>query len=241
MLVRVALLTSAFAISAGSSAQESPSAPPPPQAPVPAPAAPRGLYGQLIEGTYTSPGGIYRVAIPVLPELGGKVHDTENVVTFDDALNTHVSIACFPLDPAQKWELENRGAREYLAYFYSNFVLPDFQSRFRGATTEASLFVSDLRRGTLLTFALLPGGSFFDGTNRVLDAPTGDSTVAKRGNLLFVENGYIFVVSAELAERVTQRSTFQKTPEQENQILRDRLVTFVGRIEVLVPKPERKS
>ncbi len=226
MSVRSALLVSALALRAVALAQDAPEP---------------SLYGKLTEGIYTSPGGIYRVAIPVLPELGGKVHDTENVVTFDDALNTHVSIACFPLDLSQKWEFENRGARDYLAYFYSNFVLPDFQTRFHGASTEASLFVPDLRRGTLLTFALLPGGSFFDGQSRVLDAPAGDATVAKRGNLLFVENGYIFVISAELAERVTQSKTFQKTPEQENEILRDRLVTFVGRIEVLVPKPEPKT
>ncbi|HET7535649.1 MAG TPA: hypothetical protein VFJ90_04295 [Candidatus Didemnitutus sp.] len=228
MLVRVALFAAILALPAAAVAQD---------APAPEPT----LYGKLMDGVYTSPGGIYRVAIPVLPELGGKVHDTENVVTFDDALNTHVSIACFPLDLSQKWEYENRGARDYLAYFYSNFVMPDFQSRFRGASTEASLFVPDLHHGTLLAFALLPGGSFFDGKARVLDAPVGDATVAKRGNLLFVENGFIFVISAELAERVTQPKTFQKTPEQENEILRDRLVTFVGRIEVLVPKPESKS
>src|SRR5262245_26484487 len=113
MLVRVALLVLATALPAALVAQD---APPPPAS----------LYGKLTEGVYTSPGGIYRVTIPVLPELGGKVHDTENVVTFDDALNTHVSIACFPLDLSQKWELENRGARDYLAYFYTNFVLPDF-------------------------------------------------------------------------------------------------------------------
>ena len=52
-----------------------------------------GLNGKLTDGVYTCPGAIYRVPVPVIPELGGQIHDTENVVTFDDDLTTHVSIA----------------------------------------------------------------------------------------------------------------------------------------------------
>ncbi len=200
------------------------------------------LYGKIKDNVYIAPGGLYKVAIPVLPELGGQVHDTENVVNFDDSISTHVSIASFPLDAAQKWEYDTRGVRDYLAYFYANFVLPDFQTRYHGAKEETTLFVPEFMDGAILGFTLLPGGSFFDGKNNILDAPPDGPAVAKRGNLLFVRNGRIYVVSTELAERVTQRSVFHKTPEEENKILRGRLMDFTARIEFPPPPkaPSRK-
>jgi hypothetical protein len=193
---------------------------------------PVGLYGKMADGVYTAPGETYRVPVPVLPELGGQVRDTENVVTFDDDLTTHVSIACFPLDQGQKWELEMQGRKGYLTYFYVSFVLPDFQKRFPGSDTESSFFIPGLHDGSLLAISLLPGGSFYrPKVDPVLPAGESAPPVAKRGSLLFVHRGNIFVVSAELTERVSQGKAFGKTEEQENEILRDRLLSFVRRIE----------
>lgn len=193
---------------------------------------PPSLYGEVKGTTYVAPGGRFRMTIPVLPELGGQIHDTENVVTFDDPVSTHVSVACFPLDLSNKWELETRGIRDYLEYFFKEFVFPDFSQRFPGATNEASLYSPQLRDGALFVFSLLPGGSAFAARASVLDGQVLTPTVAKRGTLLFVQNNSIFILTAELAERVTQRSAFQKTPEQENEILRARLVELAGRLQL---------
>lgn len=195
-----------------------------------------GLYGTIKGSNYTIASGLFRVAIPVLPELGGQVHDTENVVTFDDDVSTHVSIAAFPFDLSQKWEFETRGVRDYLAYFYAEFVFPDFLQRHPGSANEASEFSPELQGGGLLVYAVLPGGSFFAAKASVLTPPGADAPVAKRGTLLFVREGAIFILSAELAERVTQRSTFQKTPAEENALLRERLLALVGRMTIPAPK-----
>lgn len=193
---------------------------------------PPSLYGEIKGTTYLAPGNRFRMTIPVLPELGGQIHDTENVVTFDDPVSTHVSVACFPLDLSNKWELDTRGIRDYLEFFFKEFVFPDFAQRFPGSTNEASLYSPQLRDGALFVFSLLPGGSAFESRASVLDAPASGPAVAKRGTLLFVQNNSIFILTAELAERVTQRSAFQKTPEQENEILRGRLVELANRIQV---------
>lgn len=199
-------------------------------------APPPTLYGEVKGSTYLAPGARFKMSIPVLPELGGQVHDSENVVTFDDPVSTHVSVACFPFDLTQKWEFETRGAREYLEYFYREFVFADFDARFPGSVNEASVFSPQLRDGALFVFALLPGGSAFEGRNTLLDTGARPA-VAKRGTLLFVQNACVFIISAELAERVTQRAAFQKTPEQENEILRTRLVELAARIQLPPPKP----
>jgi hypothetical protein len=196
------------------------------------------LYGRLEGEVYVAPADRYRVSIPVLPELGGQVHDTENVVTFDDNLSTHASIACFPLDVDQKTELEVRGLRRYLGYFYTEFVLADFRQRFPAATDEKMLFVPEYRDGALLGFALLPGGSVFAARDALPGKDASDPSVAKRGNLLFLHDNAVFVVSIELAERVTERSVFHKTPAEEDVILRERLLQLANRIQFpTAPKP----
>jgi hypothetical protein len=187
------------------------------------------LYGRLEGEVYVSPTGQFKIPAPVLPELGGTITDTENVVTFSDNFNTHLSIACFPLDASQKWELDTRGRRDYLLYFFTTFVLPDFQSRFPGSSIASARFVSELLDGSLITFCLLPGGSAFEGKNSVSDAPPANPVTAKRGTLLFIRNRYIYVISSELTERATQRSTYSKTVEQEDQLLSERLITLTGR------------
>lgn len=190
-----------------------------------------GVLAGRIEGDYyVSATGRFKLPTPVLPELGGTISDTDKVVTFSDDFNTHLSIACFELDAAQKWELDTRGLRDYLLYFFKSFVLADFQARFPKSTIESARFLPDLMGGTMITFALLPGGSYFNEKNLIGSVPAQDPVVAKRGTLLFVRGGFIYIVSTELAERATQRSTYHRTVEEENNSLSERLTTLVGRL-----------
>src|SRR5512137_2043659 len=76
------------------------------------------LQGKVEGKRYVSPTGIFKVTIPVLPELGGDITDTPNVVTFQDDFNVHVSIAAFPQDATQRWENSTRGTKDYLIYFF---------------------------------------------------------------------------------------------------------------------------
>ena len=208
----------------------------------PAPAQPAaGLAGKVEGDIYTSATGEFSIPLPVLKELGGTVTDTENVVTFGDSYNTHISIACFPQDAAQRWELETRGRRDYLLYFFTNFVLADFTKRFPGSKVESARFMPEFMEGALVAYALLPGGSFFEAKNRVTDAPpsapAADPVLAKRGTMLFVRRGFVYVLSTELAERVTQRSTYQLTTEKEDTLLSERLTALAGRLVFTAPKP----
>ena len=196
-----------------------------------------GLAGKMEGDTYVSATGEFKVLAPVLRELGGNITDTDNVVTFSDSYNTHVSIACFPQDAAQRWEAETRGRRDYLLYFFTEFVLPDFAKRFPGSRIESARFLPELQDGALIAYALLPGGSHFEDKNKVLDAAPATPVVAKRGTLLFVRRGYVYVLSTELAERATERSTYKLTAEKENALLSERLTTLAGRLVFTGPKP----
>lgn len=192
----------------------------------------QGLVGKVEGKVYVSPTGLFKVVIPVLPELGGDITDTPNVVTFQDDFNVHVSIAAFPQDATQRWELSTRGLKDYLIYFFSNFVLADFRQTFEGVQIESAKFVPATMEGSLLTYLLVPGGTMFG--ERV--AATGPKLpVAKRGNLLFVKNGHIFVISTELAERVIEGKSFSKTTAEEDEILRNRLNDILSKITFAKP------
>ena len=194
----------------------------------PAPA----LAGRVEGKSYVSPTGVFRVTIPVLPELGGSITDTPNVVTFQDEFNVHVSIAAFQQDATQRWELSTRGLKDYLIYFFGNFVIPDFKQAFEGTQIESAKFSPGLLDGALIANILLPGGTMFaDKIPQYADR----FPIAKRGNLLFVKNGYIFVVSTELAERVIEGKAYNKTTAQEDDILRQRLNDIVDKIQFAKP------
>lgn len=199
----------------------------------------QSLEGKVEGKTYLSPTGMFKVVIPVLPELGGDITDTPNVVTFQDDFNVHVSIAAFPQDATQRWELATRGLKDYLIYFFSNFVLSDFKQTFDGVQIESAKFVPSVMEGSLLTYLLVPGGTMF--ADR-LPPPTSEKLpVAKRGNLLFVRNGHVFVISTELAERVLEGKSFNKTTEQEDEILRNRLIEIVSKITFAKPAEAPKE
>ena len=193
----------------------------------------QSLHGKVEGRTYFSPTGQFKITIPVLAELGGDVTDTPNVVTFQDDFNTHVSIAAFTQDATQRWELSTRGLKDYLVYFFSNFVLADFKQSFEGVKIESAKFLPGMQEGTLLTYLLVPGGSMF--AARIPQITPDPLRVAKRGNLVFVRNGHIFVVSTELAERVIEGKSYEKKTEEEDEILRNRLIDLVSKMSFAKP------
>lgn len=196
------------------------------------------LSGRIEDRTYVAPGGLFRVPIPVLPELGGSVADTPNVVTFADDFTTYLSIASFPLDAAQIREEASRGRKDYLTNFFTSFVLPDFLQRFPGTKVENPRFLPTQNDGTLLVYLLLPGGSMFRERARFSLEPA-TNTVAKRGNVLFLRGDRVYVLSTELAERVLERTTYAKTPAEEDEILRQRLLNLQAKIEFRQPSATR--
>lgn len=203
----------------------------------PAPAQVAELAGKLEGDIYVSATGEFSLPLPVLRELGGTITDTPNVVTFTDSYNTHLSIACFPQDALQRWELETRGHRDYLLYFFTDFVLADFARRFPGSAIESARFLPEFLEGALITYALLPGGSYFEAKSNLLGPATAPPVTAKRGTLLFVRHSHVYVLSTELAERATRRSTYEATPEKENDQLTVRLLELTNRLVFTVPRP----
>lgn len=192
------------------------------------------LAGQIEGRQYVSPTGQFRVAIPVRPEFGGAITDTPTVVTFHDDLTTHVSIGAFQQDAMQRRELSTRGLKEYLAYYFATQVLPAFQGARSDMTAK---YLPGTMEGALLAFFELPGRSVFASRmpNFGLEPPA-----AKRGNLVFVRNGYVFVLSMELAERVTEGLAYQKTPAEEEEVLRTRLLAIVERM-TFPPAPAKEK
>jgi len=186
------------------------------------------LNGRIENNQYISPTGAFTITIPVIAVLGGSVTDTENVAIFQDRLNTHQSIACFKQDATQLHEEEARGRKEYLIWFLANFVQADFEQRFPGARVESAHFLPDIQGGALLAYNLLPGGSMF--ANRILAVKRGQPPIAKRGNLLFVNNGHIYVLSIELAEKVIEGSAYTLTTDEEDAQLHKRLTDFLSKI-----------
>lgn len=192
------------------------------------PAQIKPIGERVVDGRYQSPEGTYSVAIPVLPELGGRVDESEYVVTFQDSFTLHASIACFPMDATQRWENETRGRRDYLVWFFSSFVQGDFETRFPGSRIESAKFLHGVQDGALLAYNLLPGGTMFP--ERAAFIAGEDIPVAKRGNLLFVRNNHVYVLSIELAEKVIERRTYGKTVEEEDQILQTRLLDLLNKM-----------
>jgi hypothetical protein len=197
--------------------------------PAPAQERPTVLAGTLDSGIYSSPTGAFKMEVPVLAALGGVTRDTGNVVTFHDSYGLQISVGAFAQDATLKWELSTRGNKDYLIYFFGTYVLPDFKRFCSGTRIESAGYSVDLLDGTLFTYILLPGGSMFE--DRPVFGQSAEPPVAKRGNMVFVRNGFTFVISTELSERVTEGSRYSKTPAQEDQILRDRLVGIVKKME----------
>jgi hypothetical protein len=199
------------------------------------PGATNGLAGRIEEDRYHSPTGEFNLFIPVLPELGGQISDTPAVVTFQDAFNVHASIACFAMDATQRWEFGGRERKDYLAWFFANFVQTDFQQRFPAARIESARYYPSVMNGALLVYNLLPDGTMFN--HRVAVTNTDLILVAKRANLVFVHNQHVYVMSIELAERVIQARTWDKTTEEEDELLRQRVFRLLRQMNFRTPAP----
>ncbi len=201
------------------------------------PLAPGPLNGRVQGHTYVAPEGLFRVPLPVLAELGGRITDTANSVTFIDDFNYVFTIAWVEISPERKRELETGSMREFLTTFFANQVMPDFQAAFRGAQAESARYAPGIYDGALLVYTLLPGGSMFS-HKLTFVSPNETIPDAKRGNLVVVREGYIFILSTEIVERVLERRTYSLTKEEENDILRRRLVEMLGKME-FAPKPDQ--
>jgi hypothetical protein len=196
------------------------------------------LNGTVDGSIYTSPTGAFRMEVPVLPTLGGVVRDTDSVVTFRDSYGLQISVGAFVHDATQRWELSTRGIKDYLVYFFGSYVLPDFRKFCPETSIESAGFSADFEDGALFAFILLPGGSMFENKPLFGAAPAAPA-VAKRGNVVFVKNGYTFVISSELSERITEGSQYKNTPAEEDQILRNRLVDVVKKMQFAKPVPPK--
>jgi len=197
------------------------------------------LVGRMDGEQYVAANGEFRIRAPVLPELGGSIEDSESVVTFHDDYGTHISIACFELDATQRWEFDTRGRRDYLLYFFTDVVMANFTSRFPGSKIESARYLPELQEGALIAYSLLPGGSSFAPPELVPAAASRETITAKRGTLLFIRHRHVYVVTLELAERVTQRSTYKQTVEQEDEVLATRLQALAGRMSFTHEQPRK--
>jgi len=198
------------------------------------PAATQRVVGSIEGDHYVAPGGLYRVKIPVLPQLGGTISDTGNVVVFRDDYSVHVSIGAFALDATQRWELSTMEREDYLNAFFSTLVMPDFERMFPGSQIEATQFDAGKLGGAVFCVTLLPGGSMFP--TPFADVRTeGDALpVAKRGNLIFAQHGVIYVLSTELTERLGK--AHKMTAEEENALLAARLDALLATMQLAEPR-----
>lgn len=195
------------------------------------------LAGSIDGGVYASPTNAFKIPVPVLPALGGKVHDTDHVVVFKDDFDTHITIGAFKQDATQRWEMETRDTKAYLIYYFGTFVMTDFKRSCPDARIESAGYAANFLDGALFCYILLPGGSMF--ADQLAFEPAGKPPVAKRGNVVFVRNGFVYFVSIELAEKVTEGARYNKTPEEEDSILRKRLVDIVSKMQFTAPAPTK--
>jgi hypothetical protein len=198
--------------------------------PLISPAQESGALAGRVEGdAYISATGAFRMPIPVDQALGGSLSDTSNIVMFKDNFSTYITIVAKPLDATDRWELSTEGVKGYLVKFLKGTLFPDFQRVDKESKLESVLFAPTMFDGSLIAYVLLPGGSMF-AARQPLDGAEAKVPVAKRGNLVFIKNGFIYVISTELAERVVEGSAYTKTTEEENVLLRERLSDIVHSI-----------
>jgi len=199
-----------------------------------------GMIGHISHGVYISPTGMFRIQVPVLPELGGTTTDADNgVVTFQDSVSTHISVGCFAMDATQRWTDETQGRKDYLTNFFATIVRQDFAQHFPGAKMESTRFKPHLMDGAVFAYVTLPNGTMF--TDRAIMSDSLPPLIAKRGNLLFVKDEHVYVISIELAEKVLERLTWDKTPEQEDDLLDQRLLDVLSKITFAKPAHDSAS
>ncbi len=194
------------------------------------------LFGRVEQSVYYSASGLFAVPVPVIPDLGGRISDTSNVVTFSDQFTMHVSIAAYPLEANHLRELETRGRKDYLMRFFSDLILPEFRQNLPGTRVESARFIASVQGGSVLLYSLIPGGTMFPQrlVNFLADAPV---PVAKRGNLLFIHGDTLYILSSELAERAIEGSCYTLTTPEEDELLRTRLLKIAQSMQFAPPVP----
>ncbi len=188
------------------------------------------LKGRLEHNRYVAPSGSYSISLPVQIELGGTVTDTAEVVTFQDDFRIHASVACFRLGSSQERERQTRGLRDYLVWFFRQHVQTQFDRRFPGATIDEARYLPEVLGGALIVYNSLPNGSMFMKQMALPDAGARPPP-ARRGNILFIEQKHLYVVSLELAKlQAEATSSPLVSAEEQREILREELLGMVGRI-----------
>lgn len=192
------------------------------------------LEGSIQGDRYVAANGVFSIKIPVYPELGGKIDDTPTSVTFQDAFTTHITIASIPLEGSLLFQLSASPKKDFLVQFFRDYVMPDLAKSFRGTNWEKGRFIADAHGGAVLIQTTLPGGSVFQGRT-ALFGQTDPVIVARRGNLLFAHGDALYLISMELGERSTERSLYDKTEQQDDELLRQRLLALLNSMTFVTP------
>jgi hypothetical protein len=227
-----------------SAAPAKPDAQPTPQEPVAATATEDGelqagtLRGRVENGRYYAPTDAFNITIPTLVGERPLIVDNPNVVVFRDDIRTMLTVVAVPMEPIDTWEFETTSPREFLIAFFRENVLADFQSTFPGTSVEGAIMLNEFEGGALLVSTLHPNGSAFEVDPIVRNDPTSAPPVAKRGSLLFRHGDHVFVLSTELADRVTEMSTYITDTATEDRILRERLVEAVTQMRFADSPPD---
>ena len=198
-------------------------------APLGAQVDPVALLGQIEDNRYIAPHGSYSITLPVQLDLQGTITDTREVVTFQDDFRIHASVACFKMESPHDREIETRGRRDFLIWFFRQQVQTQFQRRFPGAKIDEARYMPEVLDGALIVYNSLPNGTMF--TKQVgLAHSTEQPIIAKRGSLLFLKGRHLYVVSAELAELLRDEEATVGSLEDDHIRLRKELLDLVGRI-----------
>ncbi len=200
------------------------------------PATPK-LFGRITDGLYRAPSGAYAVPVPKLHGDDAMIMDTDTVAVFKDKTSVLVTIAAFPMPAFARWEYQTKGARDYLITFFRDNILRDYLAEFPESRVETVKFLPEYHGGTLLAYTVMPGGSAFALDPVAAALPGHAPGVAKRGHLVFVRDNLAFVLAVELAERVTQKSTYQLSAADEDRVLLDRLVALVTAMQIPAAAP----
>lgn len=241
MTLRIFVLSALLAAGTGLRSEPTAAAPSPPapaappssvsaqsgSAPAPTSAAkPAGkLHGRVEANRYSAPGDVYSVPVPVFHGAESAIMDTAEIVVFKDKVSTLLTIAAFKMPAYAKWEFDGMEPKEYLISFFRDNILRDYRHEFPESSIESARFLPEIFAGGMVAFTLMPGGSAF--APPAPASPLAPAPVAKRGHLVFVRNGYIYVIAAELAERVTQPATYKLTTQEEDRLLFGRLATVL--------------
>ena len=192
------------------------------------------LVGAIDGNDYIHPSGAFRIRIPIYQELGGEINDTENVVTFQDAFGEHYSIGVFPMNNDFRVEEAKRGHKDFLDWFFQTFIESDFRRTIPGTNHEPNArYNASTQGGALFTILNIPNGSVY--MERVFVFPPRTPVIAKRGNLVFIREGFVYVLSTELSERVFEYGTWNKTDAEEEEILRQRVYDLLSRMVFMKP------